>query len=153
MSIEIKNIKNDTALQLAPLIAAFAQEQNRGAPRRPDKFYAEQLLADPSTKILGGFLKNELVGFCVYFDLPDMITGMRTGQLDEIFVNQSARGHGVGTAMINALIEEGKQSNWIDLRIVLTATNHATATFFEKFTSQEKLNCFVVQIDDLIRRG
>ena len=44
--IDIGPIHLRDALKLAPLIAAYGQALKRGAPRRPDQYYAEQLLQD-----------------------------------------------------------------------------------------------------------
>jgi GNAT superfamily N-acetyltransferase len=104
------------AHDLAPLIAAYAQELSRGAPRRPDDYYAELLLKDRTARLIGARLGERMVGFAVFFDMPDTVSGMRVGQLDELFVVQDARGLGVGDALIGALIAEGRRQGWQHVR-------------------------------------
>ncbi|MEP3277869.1 MAG: GNAT family N-acetyltransferase [Stappiaceae bacterium] len=152
-TIETKIVGQDAAHHLAPLIAAYAQELNRGAPRRPDQYYAERLLQDGAAEVLGGYLDGKLVGFCLYFDLPETITGMRTGQLDDIFVLEHARGNGVAQKMLQTLVSEGEKRGWIDLRWIVPAQNNAANALYERFAKPANFKSYVIQIDKLIRRG
>lgn len=100
------------AHELAPLIAASVQDRKRGAPRAPDHFYAELLLKDRTAEIIGARVGGRLVGYAVFFDLPDTMTGMRAGQLEDLFVVQDARGRKVGRALVDALVAEGEERGW-----------------------------------------
>ena len=104
------------AHELAPLLAASVQDRKRGAPRAPDQYYSELLLKDRTAEIIGARLDGRLVGYAVFFDLPDTMTGMRTGQLDDLFVIQDARGRKIGQALIDALAEEGEKRGWLQIR-------------------------------------
>ena len=104
------------AHELAPLVAACVQERMRGAPRRPDEFYSELLLNDRTAEIVGARLRDRLAGFAVFFDLPDMMTGRRMGQLNELFVDQEARDQGVEHALVDALAAEATSRDWLDVR-------------------------------------
>ena len=97
---DIKALGLDDAHQLAPLIAENAQALKRGAPRRPDEFYAERILGDKTAEVLGAFNGDALIGFAVYFDLPELITGLRIGQLDDIYVHPDHRNQGIGRKLI-----------------------------------------------------
>ena len=46
-----------------------------GAPRRPDDFYAETILQDATVNVLGARIDDKLVGFAVFHDLPDPLSG------------------------------------------------------------------------------
>ena len=54
--IAIERLTLADAHELAPLIAAYAQDRKRGAPREADQFYAELLLNDRAAEILGARL-------------------------------------------------------------------------------------------------
>jgi GNAT superfamily N-acetyltransferase len=114
--IDIRRLAMTDAHDLAPLVAAYAQDRKRGAPRRPDHYYAELLLTDRTAEIIGARQGGKLVGFAVFFDLPDTMTGMRAGQLDELYVDHDARSQGIGRALVDALAEEGRQRGWTHLR-------------------------------------
>jgi GNAT superfamily N-acetyltransferase len=114
--IDIKPLGLDDAHQLAPLVAAYTQDRKRGAPRVPDEYYAELLLRDRTAELIGARLGGRLVGFAVFFDLPDTMTGMRAGQLDDIFVLQDDRHRGIGKALVDALAAEGRKRGWARIR-------------------------------------
>ena len=114
--IAIERLTLADAHELAPLIAAYAQDRKRGAPREADQFYAELLLNDRAAEILGARLDDKLIGFALFFDLPDALTGLRIGQLDELFVIQSERGKSVGRTLVKALAAEGQKRGWTHVR-------------------------------------
>lgn len=118
-NIDIGHLHLKDANFLAPLLALYVQSLKRGAPRRPDQFYAESLLQDRSAQIFGARIDNELVGFVIFYDLPDPITGMRLGQVDHIYVSHEHRGLGIARAMIDMLAEESDTHGWS--RMVLNA--------------------------------
>lgn len=118
-TIDIVTLRLKDAHVLAPLIAAYAQSLKRGAPRRPDEFYAETLLQDRSAELLGARIDGDLVGFVVFFDLPDPVTGMRIGQVDHLYVHHEHRRKGIAESMIDLLCEESDSRGWS--RLVLTA--------------------------------
>ncbi len=144
---EARLIGSEAARELAPLIAAYAQEQRRGAPRRPDEYYAELLLSDRTAELVGGYLDDALVGFAVFFDLPEPITGMRCGQLDDIFVAQTARRVGVARAMINVLIREGEARGWSSLRWLVAQKNDAALRLYKRFAEPAPWQSFIISID------
>jgi GNAT superfamily N-acetyltransferase len=115
-TIDIRPLSLADAHDLAPLIAAYVQELNRGAPRRPDDYYAELLLRDGTARLTGAHRGDDLIGFALWSDLPDTVSGKRIGQLDELFVLQDARGLGVEHALIDALIAEGRRRGWHQIR-------------------------------------
>jgi GNAT superfamily N-acetyltransferase len=115
-AIEVGPLSLADAHDLAPLIAAHVQELNRGAPRRPDDFYSELLLQDRTALLIGARLGSNLVGFALFFDLPDTVNGMRIGQLDELFVAQDARDRGVERALLDGLADEGRRRGWHRIR-------------------------------------
>lgn len=114
--IEIKILEQDTAHDLAPLIAAHAQERKRGAPRQPDIFYAETLLNDRTAEVLGAYVDGRLGAFATFFDLPETVSGKRVGHVDILFVDYEAREHGVTKSMIEELVKIGDDRNWLELQ-------------------------------------
>ena len=114
--IDITRLTLADAHELAPLVAAYTQDRKRGAPRRPDEYYAELLLSDRTAEILGARQDGKLVGFAVFFDLPDAMTGMRAGQLDELYVDHDARRRGIGRSLVETLAQEGRKRGWTHLR-------------------------------------
>lgn len=146
MQLEIGKIGQESAHQLAPLIAAYAQEMRRGAPRRPDEYYSELLLADQTAELLGARTDKGLVGFAIFFDLPETITGHRAGQLDDLYVSPDARDHGVARRMIEELVEIGRVREWAHLRWLVPETNAAAIGLYERVAKPAPWKSYVIPI-------
>lgn len=144
-ALDIALLRLLDATELAPLLAAYAQALKRGAPRRPDRFYAERLLQDRTAELLGARLNGELVGFLVFYDLPDPVTGGRTGQVDHVYVDHDKRGLGIAKAMIDVLAEESDTRGWS--RMVLNAPRQPEdgARLFERFAVSADWKSWVVR--------
>lgn len=134
------------AHDLAPLLAAYVQEMKRGAPRRPDDYYAEKLLQDKTAEIIGVRLGKKLVGFAIFFDLPHPMTGMRAGQLEDFFVIQDSRGKGASHALIDALVAEGRRRGWLELRWMVPRGAPERHKFAEEMAEPDFASTFVIPI-------
>ncbi|GHC74036.1 GNAT family N-acetyltransferase [Limoniibacter endophyticus] len=119
---DISLLRLKDAHDLAPLLAAYAQALKRGAPRRPDDFYAEVLLRDRAAEILGARIDGKLVGFAIFTDLPEPVSGMRYGQCDHIFVHHDFRNQGIGKAILDVLADQAEDRGWT--RLVLNTPRH-----------------------------
>ena len=146
-TIDISLLRLKDAHQLAPLIAAYAQSLKRGAPRRPDEFYAETLLQDRSAELLGARLDGELVGFLIYFDLPDPVTGMRVGQVDHLYVHHLHRRKGIAEAMLDLLSEEGEQRGWKGLALNAPRLPSEGRKLYEKLAGAADWTSFFLPLD------
>ncbi|WP_269584954.1 GNAT family N-acetyltransferase [Roseibium sp. Sym1] len=144
---QIRALGLDDAHQLAPLIAENAQALKRGAPRRPDEYYAERILADKTAEVIGAESGGELVGFAVYFDLPELITGLRIGQLDDIYVHPDHRNKGIGRKMIESLVSEGQRRGWLHLRWLVPGKNTPAVALYEKIAEPDHRKSYVIPID------
>lgn len=113
--IEIEPMRLNDAARLAPLIAQYGQALKRGAPRQPDQYYAEQLLQDRSAEFLGATLDGELVGFIMFYDLPEPVSGLRAGQSDHIYVHHDHRGKGIAKALVDVLADQAEKRGWSKL--------------------------------------
>jgi GNAT superfamily N-acetyltransferase len=107
---------NDTH-EFSPLLASYAQALKRGAPRRPDDYYAENLLRDRAAEIAGARLDGKLVGFVIFYDLPEPVSGMRAGQVDHIYVHHDHRGKGIAKALIDVLADKAEERGWTKLSL------------------------------------
>ncbi len=138
------------AHELAPLLAAYTQDQKRGAPGQPDEYYAELLVEDATAEILGYREDGRMVGFAVFLDLPDTMTGRRAGQLDDLFVIQDARGRGVGHALAEAVIAEGRRRRWSHLRWMVPTKPEDAKQLAEKMAARGPWLAFVVPVERTI---
>jgi GNAT superfamily N-acetyltransferase len=144
--ISVAPLTLDDAHDLAPLLAAYTQDRKRGAPREPDEYYAEHLLEDPVSEILGARRGDRLVGFAVWLDLPDTMTGLRVGQLDDLFVLQDFRDQGVGKALIAAILAEGRKRGWEHVRWMVPAKPPAAGRFAEKLARRGPWTGYILPV-------
>jgi len=117
--IDIGLLRLKDAHSLAPLLAAHTQSLKRGAPRRPDEFYAETLLQDRVAEVLGAHIDGALVGFAVFYDLPDPLSGLRYGLAEHLYVHHDHRGKGIAKALVDVLGDSAEERGWT--RLVLNA--------------------------------
>ena len=160
MPLTIAALTQKDAHQLAPIIAAYAQAMKRGAPRRPDEYYAELLAEDPATEVLGAFVGEELVGFAVFFDLPDTMSGHRFGHLEDIYVLPNFRNRGIGRKFVEVLKVEGQSRGWDRLRWVVPPPVDAAATglptdsaLYDEIATQSGQKLYDIVIDPLSRKS
>ncbi|NKX64158.1 GNAT family N-acetyltransferase [Labrenzia sp. 5N] len=144
---QIRALRLDDAHKLAPLIAENAQALRRGAPRRPDAYYAERILSDKTAEVLGAFEGDKLVGFAVFFDLPELITGLRIGQMDDIYVHPDHRNKGTGRKMIETLVSEGQNRGWLHLRWLVPGKNAPAVALYEKIAEPDHRKSYLIPID------
>lgn len=118
-NIDINLLGLAEAHEFAPLLADYVQALKRGAPRRPDDFYAETILQDATVNVLGARVDGRLVGFAIFYDLPDPLSGLRSGVVDHLFVHHEHRGLGIARALVDLLVDEAESRGWV--RLVMNA--------------------------------
>lgn len=145
----VRKLTPDDAPRFAPLLAAYSDALlGRDAASAPDEPYARKLLSDeePVANVMGAELDGRLVGFALYYDLPEAISGMRAGQLDDLFVAPEARGNGVAQALIGRLVEEGERLGWMHLRWMVPESNPA-ARLYDRIAERASWRSYVIRID------
>mgnify|MGYP003630591738 CR=1 FL=1 len=145
--IDIALLRLNDAHELAPLIAAYAQSLKRGAPRRPDEFYAETLLQDRVAELLGARIDGVLVGFVVFYDLPDPISGMRFGQVDHLYVHHEQRRKGIAKALLDLLSEDGESRGWGKMVLNAPRQPDEGRKLYESLAATADWASFVIHFD------
>ncbi len=145
--IEIAQLHLKDALEVAPLIAAYAQALKRGAPRQPDLYYAEQLLQDRTAQFLGARLDGELVGFIIFYDLPEPVSGMRAGQADHLYVHHDHRGKGIAKALVDVLADQAVARGWAKLMLNAPRQPDTGRKVFEAVAAPADWHSYVLRFD------
>ncbi len=147
-SIEISLLHLKDAHELAPLLASYAQALKRGAPRRPDEFYAERLLQDRTAEMLGARIDGDLVGFCVFYDLPEPVSGRRCGSCDHIFVHHEHRGRGIAKALVDVLADQAEDRGWSKLMLNAPRDPDHGRKLYEQIAAPADWTSFIIRFDN-----
>ena len=145
--IDISLLRLKDARDLAPLLAAYAQALKRGAPRRPDEFYAEKLLQDRTAEVLGARIDGALVGFAIFTDLPDPVSGLRCGQVDHLYVHHDHRKKGIAKALIDLLGEQAEERGWSRLALNAPRQPEDGRRLYEQIAAPADWASFVIRYD------
>jgi len=137
---------NDARL-LAPLLASYTQALKRGAPRRPDEYYAEQLLQDRTAEVLGAHVDGELVGFVIFYDHPEPVSGLRAGQVDHIHVHHAYQGKGIAKAMIDLLCDKAEERGWIKLILNAPRVPEDGRKLYEQIALKGDWTGYIIRFD------
>ncbi|WP_181705037.1 GNAT family N-acetyltransferase [Chthonobacter rhizosphaerae] len=155
MTVTVRALGQKDAHDLAPLIAANAQAVKRGAPRRPDEYYAELLVSDRTAQVVGAFDGDRLVGFAVFFDLPDPVSGLRVGMIEALYTAPEVFGEGVDRRLVETLVTEGQSRGWARLRWMLpkpvdpSATGLPEASLADEIARPSTARLYEIVIDPL----
>lgn len=143
---DISPLRLNDAPALAPLLAAYTQSLKRGAPRRPDIYYAETLLQDRVVEVMGARLDNELVGFAIFYDLPDPVSGLRYALLEHLYVHHEHRGKGIAKALIDIAADQAEERGWV--RLVLNAPRQPESRkLYEQIAGPADWNSYLIRFD------
>ena len=145
--IEISQLRLRDAHQFAPLLAGYAQALKRGAPRRPDDFYAEALLQDRVAEVLGARIDGELVGFLIYVDMPEPVSGMRCGVVDHVYVHHGHRNKGIAKALVDLLADQADERGWSKLILNAPRQPEDGRKLYEQIAAPADWTSFIIRFD------
>jgi GNAT superfamily N-acetyltransferase len=146
-AIDIAQLRLKDALDFAPLLAAYAQALKRGAPRRPDQFYAETLLQDRTAEVVGARIDGKLVGFAIFTDQPEPVSGMRCGVCDHIYVHHEHRSKGIAKAMVDVLADQAEERGWSKLILNAPRQPEDGRKLYEQIAAPADWTSFVIRFD------
>ncbi len=89
--------------------------------------------------------QTKIVGFALYFIRYSTWKGQRM-YLEDIIVTQEARGRGIGTLLMQAIIDEARKKNFTGVFWQVLDWNQPAIDFYKKFGAKfdpEWTNCFI----------
>ena len=132
----IRRLTADEAPALAGLLAAYAGAMRHAAPPPPAPALAASILTDPKAELLGAFQDDTLLGFILFFDLPEAISGRRAGQIDDLYISPNARGQRLAQRLIDAVADLGRQRGWVHLRWLVPQDNLAAQRAYDRLAER-----------------
>jgi GNAT superfamily N-acetyltransferase len=146
-TIDIAQLRLKDTPEFAPLLAAYVQALKRGAPRRPDKFYAETLLQDRTAEILGARVDGRLVGFVIFTDMPEPVSGLRCGVCDHIYVHHDFRAQGIAKGLVDVLADQAEERGWSKLVLNAPRQPEDGRKLYEQIAVPADWSSFVIRFD------
>ena len=126
----------DAAAALARLLP---QVSSRAAPLTRER--VAHVLAAPATSVLVARLDGQIVGMALLLTLT-MLAG-DTGYVEEVVVDEAARGRHVSTALMQGLIDLARQKGMWCLELTTRPSRHAAGGLYQSlgFTIRDT-NCY-----------
>ncbi len=145
----IRRLSAADAPRLAELMRAYRRAM--GGPAKamtPEQAtpLIERSVAEPDLLLLGADHRGALAGFALAFDLPEIISGSRAGQLDDLFVMPEARGSGLARALIGQLTEIGTARGWTHLRWLVPQDNLTAKRLYLSIADPAPLDSFRIEL-------
>ncbi|WP_417771836.1 GNAT family N-acetyltransferase [Stappia sp.] len=155
--LTLRPLALDDTPAFARLLADYGQEMRNGsataaAGTAAEEAAAARLLADPLAHILGAFDAEMLVGFALYFDLPEAISSGRAGQLDDLFVASGARGRRLAERLVSAVAAQGRSRGWVHLRWLVPEENRSALRLYDRIAEQAPWKSYVLRLEAADRR-
>ncbi|MCC0021760.1 MAG: GNAT family N-acetyltransferase, partial [Nitratireductor sp.] len=92
-------------------------------------------------------MDGEMVGFILFYDLPEPVSGLRAGQCDHIYVHHDHRGKGIGRAMIDVLADQAEERGWSKLILNAPRQPDMGRKVFEKVGAPADWYSYIVRFD------
>jgi len=110
---EITVLSGDGVQEAEGLSRLLTQVSSSAAPLTPER--VREVVRTPSTSVLVAKLDGEIVGMALLLTLTTMSGD--TGYVEEVVVDQAARGQHIGTALMRGLLELAAQKGlrFVDL--------------------------------------
>ncbi len=89
-----------------------------------------------------------IIGFAIFTDLPDPITGLRCGQVDHLYVHHDHRSKGIAKALVDLLADQAEERGWS--RLVLNAPRQPEdgRRLYEQIASPADWTSYVIRFED-----
>jgi len=146
MSIDIRPLTKGDLEDLMPLIRDFWNFLDGLHEARGKEFDSERakgILADTMDwqghSIYGCYKDGLLVGFADFWILPDFFHGGNILNIQNLYVIPDLRGRGVGTAMMDRIIEIARKEHVTDIHVEVLEENTMAQDFYVKMGLGEKM--------------
>jgi GNAT superfamily N-acetyltransferase len=137
--LQIEPVSETQLEQLLPLIAAYQRfyEVGHVDTERNRTFFARFIAPSNDGLLLGAWRGDELLGYaCLYWHFTSLVPA-ETVLMNDLFVDPSARGQGVGRALIDASADVARHRGAHHLEWA-TAPDNATAQRLYDATGAER---------------
>jgi len=126
----VRDARPDEAARVAELIRELALTEDVESEVTPEQVLAYQRYGDSG--ILVAELGGRVVGTLSYFVRPGLFHGGRWGYIDELIVTASARGRGVGDALVAEALRRFQAADCKEAAVSTVFGNDRAAALYRK---------------------
>ena len=141
MSIIIRDAKSEDKSDIVELIKAFAKETGETSPITPA--FVERYLASPSNYILVAEWNSHFAGLLSYSLRLDLWHAASCCYIEEIIVKEPFRGKGIGSALINFMLQKAKNEGYAEISLTVDQENARAQALYKRLGIDE----FVVGLE------
>lgn len=117
------------------------------APRELTKQILSDGFDNPYHTFLVAEEDGEVIAFSDMWTYPEFVHGGYSAYLQNIFVTERYRRTGIGTKLLNALVEDAKKRNAVALHISMKLKNKIAIDFYKKNGITEELMLLETRLD------
>jgi GNAT superfamily N-acetyltransferase len=126
MSVEIKKAGIENLKEAVPLFDAYRVFYKQPSDEKAAADFLRDRMINNESVIFLAYVNNVAVGLCQLYPLFSSVGMQRVWLLNDLYVNENARGQGVAAALLQRAKEFGIETNarWVSLE---TAADNLTA--------------------------
>jgi GNAT superfamily N-acetyltransferase len=132
MLLQIKKASAKDAQLVAPLFNAYRIFYHQASDEKAAADFLQQRLTNNESVIFIAFADNIAAGFCQLYPIFSSVGMQRTWLLNDLYVNENARGQGVAAALLQQAKEFGVTTNARWLLLQTGAGNYTAQSIYEK---------------------
>jgi ribosomal protein S18 acetylase RimI-like enzyme len=128
ISIREANLKDSPAI--VRLTRELAETSGEHSPLTEP--YVAEYLSSTTSKILLAETQQQIVGLLSYSLRPDLYHAANSCLIEELIVQESARGQGVGSALLSALVSRLADLGCAEVSVTTMPDNREALDFYNK---------------------
>ena len=132
MLVEIKKATEEDINLVAPLFDAYRVFYKQPSNEQAAADFLYSRLSNDESVIFIALLNDVAVGFCQLFPIFSSVGLKRTWLLNDLYVNENARGKGIAGILLQNAKEFGTQTNARWLLLQTGADNYIAQSVYEK---------------------
>ena len=90
---------------------------------------------------------NALVGFAIYVDLPEPVSGLRCGMVDHIYVHHDHRQKGIAKAIVDLLADQAEERGWSKLILNAPRQPEDGRKLYEQIAAPSDWTSWIIRFD------
>jgi GNAT superfamily N-acetyltransferase len=132
MKIEIQKASADDTEMIAPLFDAYRVFYNQPTDIDGALGFIKERLQQNESVIFVAFINDKAIGFIQLYPIFTSVGMQRAWLLNDLFIHPSARGKGVGTALLDAAKDFGRSANSKWLMLQTASDNYSAQALYKK---------------------